>query len=53
MEQKNEMLKTYVMITNTKLNNKDLQHLKNKKIIYLPMLRTKNCKFTTDFSGII
>ena len=29
MEQKNEMLKTYVIITNTKVDSKDLQHLKN------------------------
>lgn len=34
MEQKNEMLKTYVIITNTKVDSKDLQHLKNLKKNY-------------------
>ena len=41
MEQKNEMSKTYVMITSTKVNNKDLQHLKNKKLYIYQCLEQK------------
>lgn len=43
MEQKNEMLKTYVIITNTKVDSKDLQHLKNflKKLYIYQCLEQK------------